>query len=54
MLAATLPLAGAMGIDPALITCDVSNAISRRVIEANGGAYAGRDDDELHFWVPTS
>jgi predicted acetyltransferase len=54
MLAATLPLAGALGIDPVLITCDVNNTISRRVIEANGGRYAGRDGDELHFWVPTS
>ena len=54
MLAATLPLAGALGTDPVLITCDVNNTISRRVIEANGGGYAGRDADELHFWVPTS
>ena len=54
MLATALPLAGALGIDPALITCDVANIISRRVIEANGGRYAGRDGDELHFWVPTS
>jgi predicted acetyltransferase len=54
MLAAALPLARAMGIDPALITCDVGNAISRRVIEANGGRYAGRDGTELHFWVPTT
>ena len=54
MLAAALPLAHAMAIDPALITCDVNNAISRRVIEANGGRYADRDADELHFWVPTS
>jgi predicted acetyltransferase len=54
MLAAALPIASAMAIDPALITCDVNNTISRRVIEANGGRYAGRDGDELHFWVPTS
>ena len=54
MLAAALPLANAMGIDPALITCDVSNTISRRVIEANGGLYDGRDGNELHFWVPTT
>jgi len=53
MLAAALPLARVMGIDQALITCDVSNTISRRVIEANGGRYAGRDGNELHFWVPT-
>ena len=54
MLAAALPLAGALGIDPALVTCDVANTISRRVIEANHGRYAGRDANELHFWVPTS
>jgi predicted acetyltransferase len=54
MLAAALPLASALGIDPALVTCDVANTISRRVIEANGGRYAGRDVDELHFWVPTT
>jgi predicted acetyltransferase len=54
MLAAALPVVSSMGIDPALITCDVSNTISRRVIEANGGRYAGRDADELHFWVPTA
>jgi len=54
MLAAALPRAAALGIDEALITCDVGNTISRRVIEANGGRYAGRDADELHFWVPTS
>jgi predicted acetyltransferase len=54
MLAAALPRAHAMTIDPVLITCDVNNTVSRRVIEANGGRYAGRDGDELHFWVPTS
>jgi predicted acetyltransferase len=54
MLATALPLAGALRIDPALVTCDVANTISRRVIEANGGRYAGRDANELHFWVPTS
>ena len=54
MLATALPIVFSLGIDPALITCDVANTISRRVIEANGGRYAGRDADELHFWVPTS
>jgi len=54
MLAAALPVAAGLGIDPALITCDAANAASRRVIESNGGRYAGRDGSELHFWVPTS
>ncbi|HMK91714.1 MAG TPA: GNAT family N-acetyltransferase [Thermoleophilia bacterium] len=54
MLAAALPVAAELGIDPALITCDATNAASRRVIESNGGRYAGRDGSELHFWVPTS
>jgi predicted acetyltransferase len=54
MLAAALGVANKLGIDPALITCDVSNVASRRVIEANGGRYTGRDDDELQFLVPTS
>ncbi len=54
MLAAALPVAAGLGIDQVLITCDVGNAASRRVIEADGGRYDGRDGDELHFWVPTS
>ena len=34
MLAAALPLAAALGIDPARIDCDADNVASRRVIEA--------------------
>ena len=37
MLAAALPIAQALGIDEALLTCDETNVASRRVIEANGG-----------------
>lgn len=36
MLAAVLPEAARRGIDPALVTCDVDNVASRKVIEANG------------------
>jgi predicted acetyltransferase len=54
MLAAALPLARARGIDPALVTCDESNAGSRRVIEANGGVLEDKRGSELRFWVPTS
>jgi predicted acetyltransferase len=53
MLAAALPLANTMGIDPALITCDDTNVASRKVIERNGGVLAERDGEVLRFWVPT-
>lgn len=36
-----LPLARAAGLGRVLITCDEDNAGSRRVIEKNGGVYAG-------------
>jgi len=54
MLAAALPMAAAMGIDPALVTCDAANVASRRVIERNGGQLENEGDGELHFWVPTT
>ena len=54
MLAAALPVAAAMGIDPALVTCDAANIASRRVIEHNGGRLENEGDGELHFWVPTT
>lgn len=54
MLAAVLPLAHDLGVDPALLTSDVDNVASRRVIEINGG----RLEDERHgtyrFWLPTT
>ncbi|MGP8001469.1 MAG: GNAT family N-acetyltransferase [Streptosporangiaceae bacterium] len=53
MLAAALPVAHALGIDPALVTCDQSNAGSRRVIEANGGVLEDQRGSELRFWVAT-
>ena len=53
MLAASRPVARALGIDPALLTCDAVNAGSRRVIESNGGVFEDQRDDKLRFWVPT-
>lgn len=53
MLAAALPLAASLGIDPALVTCDEENAPSRRVIERNGGVLSDLRDGKLRFWVPT-
>jgi predicted acetyltransferase len=52
MLAAVLPLAHAMGIDRVLVTCDVGNVASRRVIEANDGQLEDERHGKLRFWVP--
>ena len=54
MLAAALPIARDLGIDPALLTCDDTNAVSRRVIESSGGVFEDQREDKLRFWVPTS
>ncbi len=53
MLALARPVAHALGIDPALVTCDVDNAASRRVIERNGGRLGDEGDGKLRYWVPT-
>jgi predicted acetyltransferase len=53
MLAAALPAAHALDIDPVLITCDTDNLGSRRVIEANGGVLEDEVEGKLRFWVPT-
>ena len=54
MLAAALPIARDLGIDPALVTCDDTNAASRRVIESTGGVFEDQREDTLRFWVPTN
>jgi RimJ/RimL family protein N-acetyltransferase len=54
MLAAALPLAAALGIDPARLDCDVVNVASRRVIEKNGGVLDEERDGSFFFWVPTA
>jgi predicted acetyltransferase len=53
MLTQSLPIAGALGIEPALVTCDVDNTGSRRVIEAAGGELEDERHGKLRFWVPT-
>lgn len=53
MLAASLPRAASLGINPALVTCDDTNVASRRVIEANGGVLEDQRGEKLRFWVPT-
>ena len=54
MLTVALPVARALGIDSALITCDEDNIASRKVIEANGGVLEDKRGEKLRFWVPTS
>jgi predicted acetyltransferase len=54
MLAAALPLAAALGIDPARVDCDAVNVASRRVIEKNGGVFDEERDESCFFWVPTT
>lgn len=54
MLTAALPIARALGIDPALLTCDEDNATSRKVIEANGGVVEDKLGGKLRYWIPTS
>lgn len=54
MLAAARPVAARLGIDPALITCDLDNVGSRKVIEANGGVLEDKRAGKLRFWMPTT
>ena len=54
MLAAALPVAAALGLDCALVTCDADNAGSRRTIEANGGLFHDQRGVKLRYWVPTA
>jgi predicted acetyltransferase len=54
MLAAALPVAGALGIDPVLITCNEDNVGSRKVIEANDGVLEDKRGVKLRYWVPAS
>ncbi|NUO61781.1 MAG: GNAT family N-acetyltransferase [Hamadaea sp.] len=53
MLLDALPVAAALDIDPALLTCDDTNIASRKVIEAAGGRLFEADGGKLRFWVPT-
>ncbi len=60
-LALLLPVARELGLPRVLVTCDEGNVASRRVIEANGGVFAGREaypdldgEDKLLFWISTA
>lgn len=51
MLAAELDECRRLGLTRALVTCDVDNEWSRRVILANGGVADGRADGEDRFSI---
>jgi predicted acetyltransferase len=53
-LALMLPMAAAYGLPWVIITCNVDNAGSRRVIEANGGVYLCDAEDHLVFGTDKS
>jgi len=53
MLAAVLPEASALGVDPALVTCDVDNLASRKVIERNSGLLEDQRGAKLRYWIRT-
>jgi predicted acetyltransferase len=54
MLRDALPWCSDLGIDPVLVTCDVDNVASRKVIESAGGKFEDERDGKLRFWVPAS
>jgi predicted acetyltransferase len=54
MLRAALPIAARLGIGQVLITCDLDNIGSRKVIEANGGVLEDERGGMLRYWVPTA
>jgi len=53
MLRAALPVARGIGIERALVTCDVENVASRKIIESCGGELADERSGKLRFWLPT-
>ena len=53
MLREALTVAHGLGIEPALVTCDVDNIGSRTVIELNGGVLEDERSGKLRFWVST-
>ncbi|MFG2800302.1 GNAT family N-acetyltransferase [Streptomyces pseudovenezuelae] len=47
------PVCRQLGVDRALVTCDVTNTASRKVIEANGGEFEDRRGGKLRYWIRT-
>ena len=53
MLREGLAAAYDLGVNPALLTCEVTNVASRRVIEINGGQLEDQRGGKFRFWIPT-
>ncbi|RFU86741.1 GNAT family N-acetyltransferase [Streptomyces triticagri] len=51
MLRDVLPYARALGLDEVLVTCDVDNTPSRKVIEGCGGVLEDVRGGKLRYWV---
>jgi predicted acetyltransferase len=51
MLRLAVPIARSLGIGSILITCDVDDLASRKVIEANGGMLEDERDGVLRYWI---
>jgi predicted acetyltransferase len=51
---ASFPVAVALGIDPALVTCDEDNLASRRIIERAGGVFENQIGVKRRYWVATA
>ena len=54
MLRQTLLIARDLGIEHALITCDIDNVASKTVIERNGGVFEDEREGKLRYWVSTT
>ena len=52
MLRQAVEIARGLGIERALVTCDVDNIGSRTVIERNGGVLEDEREGKLRFWMP--
>jgi len=54
MLRQALAIAHGLGIERALVTCDVDNVGSKTVIERNGGVFEDVRAGKLRYWIPTN
>jgi predicted acetyltransferase len=53
LLRAALPHARSLGLDPLLVTCDVGNVASRRVLERNAAVSLGEHDGVARYSLAT-
>ena len=51
MLRQALVIARGLGIERALVTCDVDNVGSKTVIERNGGVLEDEREGKLRYWI---